>query len=450
MSVNDYVNLEKDVLSICLRDKDFVSRGYPTLSVHKFIGKTHAWIWEQIARAFEKNRERINPRTLVQRIERAFPEEREQEAVEQAFIDLWQRGKKVASPGEALDELHRLASLGSIRRTLAKLEGAQDEEEVDEKAREILTDGLRALGRNGVQPQISWFEEVDARAKGYLSDDEGVVLVPTPFPRLNKAMGGGIPEDSFSCIVADPNIGKSGLCVQIGATAIFEGGAAVLHISTEESVRQVAARYDSYITEVDRKLWTTKQVNANDVDLLVKKVKRHVDFKDRLIIQRLVPTTHVVEVRSGAQDIREKNPGLPLIVIIDSADHLITTADAKRWDNETAVYWFLKALAGDKMLAPIAVWTTTHPKQAYAGKSTKGGAGVAGSSDKRKILDFLLGIIPSTDVDVDGESDREELIMILEKTRFSEKDKKPIYIMAKHGTCSYREPFITNRKTKEG
>lgn len=449
MSVNDYVNLEKDVLAMCLRDKDFVSKGYSTLSVHKFIGKTHAWIWEQIARAFNHNRERIHPRALVQRIERAFPEEREQEAVERAFVDLWQRGKKIASPGEALDELHRLAALGSIRRTLAELEEATDEEEVDEKAREILTDGLRALGRNGVQPQTNWFEEVDARAKSYLSDDEGVVLVPTPFPRLNKAMGGGIPEDSFSCIVADPNVGKSGLCVQIGATAIFEGGAAVIHITTEESIKQVAARYDSYITDVDRKFWTTKQISEEDVDLLVKKVKRHSDFKDRLMIQRLVPTTHVVEVRTGAQDLRERNPGLPIIVIVDSADHLITTTDAKRWDNETAVYWFLKALAGDKMLAPIAIWTTTWKKQAFVGKSTKGGAGIAGTLDKSRILDFLLDVTPSADVDIDEESDIEELVMILEKTRFSEKDKKPIYIIAKHGTCSYRESFTTNRRKDE-
>jgi len=63
----------------------------------------------------------------------------------------------------------------------------------------------------------------------------------TGFGELDRVLGGGLQEGSFSLIGGDPGIGKSTLLLQL-AGYISESGARVLYVSGEESASQVKNR----------------------------------------------------------------------------------------------------------------------------------------------------------------------------------------------------------------
>ena len=69
------VELEKDVLSTCLKDLGFVRSSTPVLRRHDFSSKVLGWIWKVISETYSESREIPTGRIFAIRLDRDFEKE---------------------------------------------------------------------------------------------------------------------------------------------------------------------------------------------------------------------------------------------------------------------------------------------------------------------------------------------------------------------------------------
>ena len=75
-------------------------------------------------------------------------------------------------------------------------------------------------------------------------------IVPTPWPRINDLLQGGLGNGDFGLIFGNPGGGKSWSLVSLGGHAV-KMGYTVLHYTLELGEDYVGKRYDAFFTGID-------------------------------------------------------------------------------------------------------------------------------------------------------------------------------------------------------
>jgi replicative DNA helicase len=387
------VAIEEDVLSQALRDPSFLAAAVPVLRRHHFSGKASPWIWKTLQDLYSQTHEVPSAAVWKSHVDRGFKEDADREAMIEALVRLRRRPR--GSPRSALEVIRRFVRMAALRGGSAGLfDGLHDDDL--EGAEKALVEALAEVRGAGhlVEPS-EWALDSDARLAAYLAP-ESRMRIPMPMDGLNKALGGGMPIGHLGLITAYTGIGKSTFAVDIGFTALMHGekNQIVIHVCTEEPRRELEARYDARFTGISRGKLLSGDLSAEDQDLFRAKFKRRsVDIGGRLILHEIPPGGPVGAVRAIAEEARGKCHDAPILVIVDSLDHL---TPGRKYDDQNremaATYFQYWAMKSDPTLAPMVLWATANAKQTFEKRRATERA-IGGTFEKSKMASVVIGLM---------------------------------------------------------
>lgn len=430
------VELEADILAQALRDSGFLAQAIPVVDEHSFSDPARAWLWRVLAETFDKVQELPSPLVLGHRLK---TEVGDAERGHTTAVVLALRRRKVSSPRSALEQLRGFVRMDAMRGATDDGFLSLDSGDVD-GAERAMEEGIeRARRAMLLEKPRDYLAGSDDRLARYQTGDN-LVRYATPLPTLNGVTYGGNCEGNVCTAVATTGIGKSTFAVDLGHAALFKPGAHVIHVPTEESQREAEVRYDARFTGVDRGRLAQGGLTPEETAQFQRRFRDlGVRMGDRLTVHALDPGTPVEMLRPLVLAKRRQYPGEPILLVVDSLDHMRSTKKYENFRLETGgVYWYAKAMATDKSLAPLAIWSTTHAPAKFAGKKLTAEA-VSESYEKARVSSILLGLMEGTDASWQAKDGTKAMEFILAKNRLGPVNHLTIYAVAYLGICRFEE-----------
>jgi replicative DNA helicase len=204
--------------------------------------------------------------------------------------------------------------------------------------------------------------------------------VPTPWPRINELLQGGLGNGDFGLIFGNPGGGKSWSLVALGGHAV-KLGYNVLHYTLELGEDYVGKRYDAFFTKIP----------VNKVDNHRDKIEEIIPQLPGKLIIKEYPTGKATISTIESHIAKASGMGFkPDMVIIDYVDLLSSRKkNRERKDEIDDIYTSTKGLARQ---LDIPVWSVSQVNRAGAQDDIIQGDKAAGSYDKIMITDFCMSL----------------------------------------------------------
>ena len=204
--------------------------------------------------------------------------------------------------------------------------------------------------------------------------------VPTPWPRINDLLQGGLGNGDFGLIFGNPGGGKSWSLVSLGGHAV-KMGYTVLHYTLELGEDYVGKRYDAFFTKIP----------VNKVDSHKDKIAELIPQLPGKLIIKEYPTGKATISTIESHIAKATSMGSkPDLVIIDYVDLLASRkTNRERKDEIDDIYTSTKGLARE---LDIPIWSVSQVNRAGANDNVIQGDKAAGSYDKIMITDFCMSL----------------------------------------------------------
>ena len=204
--------------------------------------------------------------------------------------------------------------------------------------------------------------------------------VPTPWPKINQLLQGGLGNGDFGLIFGNPGGGKSWSLVAIGGHAV-RLGYNVLHYTLELGEEYVGKRYDAFFTKIP----------VNKVDSHRDKIEELIPQLPGQLIIKEYPTGRASVSTIESHIAKSTSMGVkPDLVIIDYVDLLSSRkTNRERKDEIDDIYTSTKGLARQ---LNIPIWSVSQVNRAGAQDKVIQGDKAAGSYDKIMITDFCMSL----------------------------------------------------------
>jgi len=204
--------------------------------------------------------------------------------------------------------------------------------------------------------------------------------IPTPWPRINDLLQGGLGNGDFGLIFGNPGGGKSWSLVALGGHAV-RLGYNVLHYTLELGEDYVGKRYDAFFTKIP----------VNKVDSHRDKVEEIIPQLPGKLIIKEYPTGKATISTIESHIAKATSMGSkPDLVFIDYVDLLSSRKkNRERKDEIDDIYTSTKGLARQ---LNIPIWSVSQVNRAGANDNVIQGDKAAGSYDKIMITDFCMSL----------------------------------------------------------
>ena len=204
--------------------------------------------------------------------------------------------------------------------------------------------------------------------------------VPTPWPKIDQLLQGGLGNGDFGLIFGNPGGGKSWSLVAIGGHAV-RLGYNVLHYTLELGEEYVGKRYDAFFTKIP----------VNKVDSHRDKIEELIPQLPGQLIIKEYPTGRASVSTIESHIAKSTSMGVkPDLVIIDYVDLLSSRkTNRERKDEIDDIYTSTKGLARQ---LNIPIWSVSQVNRAGAQDKIIQGDKAAGSYDKIMITDFCMSL----------------------------------------------------------
>ena len=204
--------------------------------------------------------------------------------------------------------------------------------------------------------------------------------IPTPWPRINDLLQGGLGNGDFGLIFGNPGGGKSWSLVALGGHAV-RLGYNVLHYTLELGEDYVGKRYDAFFTKIP----------VNKVDSHRDKIEEIIPQLPGKLIIKEYPTGKATISTIESHIAKATSMGSkPDLVIIDYVDLLSSRKkNRERKDEIDDIYTSTKGLARQ---LDIPIWSVSQVNRAGANDNVIQGDKAAGSYDKIMITDFCMSL----------------------------------------------------------
>jgi len=439
------IDLERDVLAATLREPKFVRRALPVLRRHAFSNAYHAFLWDSVKKSYTEHHELPSMASLLAGIDRRFKSGDECETAEDVLLAL--RKRRVNGALASLDEIKRVVRMSALRRALGDAFKQMDLGEIDETEAAMAAGVEEARGALQMEEPTSWATSHEERLASYL-DRASAPRIKTPMATLNERWRGGIPLSQLMILLGSTHAGKSTIAAAFGLCALVNG-CAVAHITTEEPRHEAEARYDAGFTRIERNKLLAGDLAEGEREMFLARFKhRGKEFGTRLRVLECPPGSSVSYVQSFAEELRIDHPDVSLVVIVDSADHMRPVRKAENFRLETSsVYYTLRAVALDLVLAPHTIITTCNAPRNFEGRALKTWA-TGESYDKAKVCSTMLGIEPQ-DFPADDEG-RKPIEFVVLKDRINGALFTRVATEVNYGICDIREMTGASRADDSG
>ncbi len=204
--------------------------------------------------------------------------------------------------------------------------------------------------------------------------------IPTPWPKINQLLQGGLGNGDFGLIFGNPGGGKSWSLVSLGGHAV-RLGYNVLHYTLELGEEYVGKRYDAFFTKIP----------VNKIDSHRDQVEELIPQLPGKLIIKEYPTGRASVSTIESHIAKSTSMGVkPDLVIIDYVDLLSSRkTNRERKDEIDDIYTSTKGLARQ---LDIPIWSVSQVNRAGANDNVIQGDKAAGSYDKIMITDFCMSL----------------------------------------------------------
>jgi replicative DNA helicase len=204
--------------------------------------------------------------------------------------------------------------------------------------------------------------------------------IPTPWPKIDQLLQGGLGNGDFGLIFGNPGGGKSWSLVALGGHAV-RLGYNVLHYTLELGEEYVGKRYDAFFTKIP----------VNKVDSHRDKIEEIIPQLPGQLIIKEYPTGRASVSTIESHIAKSTSMGVkPDLVIIDYVDLLSSRkTNRERKDEIDDIYTSTKGLARQ---LDIPIWSVSQVNRAGAQDKVIQGDKAAGSYDKIMITDFCMSL----------------------------------------------------------
>ena len=204
--------------------------------------------------------------------------------------------------------------------------------------------------------------------------------IPTPWPKIDQLLQGGLGNGDFGLIFGNPGGGKSWSLVALGGHAV-RLGYNVLHYTLELGEEYVGKRYDAFFTKIP----------VNKVDSHRDKIEDIIPQLPGQLIIKEYPTGRASVSTIESHIAKSTSMGVkPDLVIIDYVDLLSSRkTNRERKDEIDDIYTSTKGLARQ---LDIPIWSVSQVNRAGAQDKVIQGDKAAGSYDKIMITDFCMSL----------------------------------------------------------
>lgn len=401
--------IESTILASLLYNEEYLRKCYPFLKAEYFNDATDNKLFQTIS-------------TLVD----GYNKPPSKEAVE---ITL----QNDTSIGESLYE-KCLEQLGEIAPSESALEWIVDESEafckrqsvfnavsrsiniIEGKERDVSSDAIPSILQEALSVAFNtavghdYLNDAESRYEFYQNVDD---KIPFKLDMLNKITKGGVPKKSLTCFLCPTGGGKSVIkCDQ--AAYLLTLGKNVIYFTAEMAEERISERIDANLmdVEVDSLKFMPK---AQFLDR-IKKIssKSH----GRLIVKEFpTASAHVGHMKAVIDELRVKKNFVPDAIFVDYLN-IFTSQRYKAGSNANS-YTIMKSVAeelrGMAVEYGVPVYTSTQVNRGSLSDSDIEMGSISESAGVLFVLDLLLAIIPTPELD------EQNLLMVKQlKNRFGD------------------------------
>mgnify|MGYP001302965897 CR=1 FL=1 len=357
------------VLSSLLTHKDFLTNIYDIINEEDFNNQAHRWIVKEILAYYDKYHTTPSLDILkveVKKIENEVLQLSIKEQLREAYIASDDDLKYVQEEFSSFCKNQQLkkALLSSVDLLKA---GDYDSIKI------MIEDALKS----GQDKNLGHEYNLDIETR-YREDNR--ICMPTPWPRINELLQGGLGGGDFGLIFGNPGGGKSWTLVALGGHAV-KMGYNVLHYTLELGEDYVGRRYDSFFTNIPVNLISK---NKEKVEEVVPQIEGKLIIKEFPTGRASIHTVESHIRKCISQDVK---PDLILIDYVDLLSSKRKNVDRKYEIDD--IYTSTKGLARELNLP---IWSVSQVNRAGAKDDVIEGDKAAGSYDKIMITDFCLSL----------------------------------------------------------
>jgi len=445
------VELEKDILSQCLRSKAYLSKAVALVEAHVFSSRSFAWVWGVLEETYRVHRELPSPAFLLAKIDTDYGETEDAAHMETVLEALYDR--ETSSPKAALAEIRRFIKMAAARAVADTALDSIDSGDV-EAAEAAVEKGVASMRRASVLVEPTpWGSTAVERLDRYVAraTPGARPVFKTMSDTLDmRALRGGFPAGKIGEIQANTNVGKTTFIVDLGYNALTRSGAVVLHITSEDEIEEVELRYDARLTGIGRNALESGKLTRLQRETYKEAFERHPHLHDSLFCCYLPKGHKVTMVTPLVEMVRERHPTRPILFIYDSPFH---AKGPDRFYKEKRhevrdVVEYLDNIAKDKSLGfgDVGIWFTHQANRASAGKVPTAESG-AESYDVERTVDFGIGLREGVDLAGSKEKTIEGWVI---RNRINRMKKAVVYFKADLDLCRFREVAAFEIEEEEG
>lgn len=224
----------------------------------------------------------------------------------------------------------------------------------------------RSIGATREAPLASLRERFDVVLRQL---EERPEVVPTPWPRINAALNGGLRHGGFYVIGARPGVGKSVVALQLAHALSLKGP--VLFSSLEMEEKEIVARLWAQQCQIP-----FSRVMANTMsDFMWERLMTWRATDPMSIVFDDTPGVSVFDIRNRARSMHRQRPLAG--VVVDYLQLMEDDRDIKRWEKVAEMTRRLKLLSRELQVPVIACSQLNR-------ESSRRGDGRPGLSDLRE------------------------------------------------------------------
>ncbi len=357
------------VLSSLLTHKGFLTNIHDIISDEYFENSAHKWTIKQILKYYDKYHTTPSLEVLkveLQKVDNEVLQISLKEQLKQAYVASDEDLKYVQ---EEFTNFCRNQQLKKALMSSVDLLKGGDFEAI----RMLVDNALKAGQDKNIGHE--YIKDIEERYRA-----NSRTTIPTPWPKIDKLLQGGLGNGDFGLIFGNPGGGKSWSLVALGGHAV-KMGYNVIHYTLELGEEYVGKRYDAFFTKVP----------VNQDSILKDRAHEVVpELTGNLVIKEF-PTGRATMSTIESHISKVEGMGMkPDLVIIDYVDLLSSRKkNRERKEEIDDIYGSTKGLARE---LDIPIWSVSQVNRAGSNDDIIEGDKAAGSYDKLMITDFCMSL----------------------------------------------------------
>ena len=357
------------VLSSLLTHKGFLTNIHDIISDEYFENSAHKWTIKQILKYYDKYHTTPSLEVLkveLQKVDNEVLQISLKEQLKQAYVASDEDLKYVQ---EEFTNFCRNQQLKKALMSSVDLLKGGDFESI----RMLVDNALKAGQDKNIGHE--YIKDIEERYRA-----NSRITIPTPWPKIDKLLQGGLGNGDFGLIFGNPGGGKSWSRVALGGHAV-KMGYNVIHYTLELGEEYVGKRYDAFFTKVP----------VNQDSILKDRAHEVVpELTGNLVIKEF-PTGRATMSTIESHISKVEGMGMkPDLVIIDYVDLLSSRKkNRERKEEIDDIYGSTKGLARE---LDIPIWSVSQVNRAGSNDDIIEGDKAAGSYDKLMITDFCMSL----------------------------------------------------------